>query len=80
MNLYPQSMLHEIEKRRASFPDLAHVDEIWIIETISYGTAFGGNYLRFELYKNGTEVRSFDFNNGKLVMRPEKGVGEVIEP
>jgi len=47
MNLYPHMILGEIEKRRSSFPDLAHVDEIWIIETIFYGTAFGGTYLRF---------------------------------
>jgi len=78
MNLYPQSMLDEIEKRRASFPGLAHVDEIWILETIFYGTAFGGTYLRFELYENGNEVRSFDFDGGKLVMKSEDGVGEVI--
>jgi hypothetical protein len=34
INLFPQRMLQEIEKRRASFPDLAGVDKIWIIETI----------------------------------------------
>ncbi len=32
-----------------------------------YGTAFGGTYVRFELYENGTVVRSFDFNDGKLM-------------
>lgn len=78
MNLYPQSMLDEIEKRRASFPGLAHVDEIWIGGTIFYGTAFGGTYLRFELYENDNEVRSFDFDGGKLVMKSEDDVGEVI--
>lgn len=79
MNLSPQSMLDEIEKRRASFPTLADVDEIWIMETIFYGTAFGGTYLRFELYENSTVVRSFDFNGGKLVARSEDGVAEVIQ-
>ena len=78
MNVYPQSILVEIERRRASFPHLACVDEIWIVETIFYGTAFGGTYLRFELYENGNEVRSFDFDGGKLVMKSENGVGEVI--
>ena len=34
MNLTPQSMLDEIEKWRASFPDLARVDEIWIIDLL----------------------------------------------
>ncbi len=67
MNLDPQRMLDEIEKRRASFPDLVRVDEIWIIEMPFYGTAFGGTYVRFELYENGTLVRSFDFNDGKLM-------------
>lgn len=67
MNLYPKRILNEIEDRRASFPDLARVDEIWIIETIGYGTAFFGTHLRFELYENGTVVRSFDFNDGKLM-------------
>ena len=66
MNLYPHMILGEIEKRRSSFPDLAHVDEIWIIETIFYGTAFGGTYLRFEQYENATKIRSFVFNDGKL--------------
>jgi hypothetical protein len=67
MNLFPQRILEEIEKRQASFPDLANVAEIWIIETIFYGTAFGGTYLRFELYKSGEVVRSFDFEGGKLM-------------
>src|SRR5262249_10354151 len=31
MNLLPEMVLGEIERRRASFPDLAKVDEIWII-------------------------------------------------
>jgi hypothetical protein len=78
MNLSPQHMLGEIEKRRASFPDLAGVDEIWIIETIFYGTAFGGAYLRFELYEGSDVVGSFDFERGKLMMKFEDGVGEVI--
>ena len=78
MNLTPQRMLGEIEKRRASFPDLASVDEIWIIETIFYGTTFGGTYLRFELYKGDDVIVSFDFKDGKLMMKLENGVGEVI--
>jgi hypothetical protein len=68
MNPHPQRMLDEIEKRRSSFPDLAHVDEIWMIETIFYGTAFGRTYLRFDQYENSTSIRSFVFNDGKLLM------------
>jgi len=67
MNLDPQRMLDEIDKRRPAFPDLARVDQIWIVETPFYGTAFGGTYFRFELYENGTVVRSFGFSEGKLV-------------
>ncbi len=78
MNLSPQRMLGEIEKRRPSFPDLAGVDEIWIIETIFYGTAFGGTYLRFERYEGDVVVGSFDFEGGKLMMKFEEGIGEVI--
>lgn len=68
MNLLPESMLQEIEDRRASWSDLARVDEIWIVETIFYGTTFGGTYLRFELYdKNGHVIRSYDFSDGTLI-------------
>ena len=78
MNLFPERMLGEIEKRRASFPDLAEVDDIWIIETMFYGTPFGGTYLRFELYKGGKVVGSFDFEGEKLMTKFEDGVVEVI--
>ncbi len=78
MNLLPESMLAEIESRRATYPELAKVDEIWIIETIFYGTAFGGTYLRFELYENGHVIRSYDFEDGKLLTGLESGFGEVV--
>jgi len=67
MNLSPKRILHEIDMRRASFSDLARVDEIWIIETIGYGTDFFGTHLRFELYENGAPVKAFSFNEGKLL-------------
>jgi hypothetical protein len=78
MNLFPERILGEIEKRRASFPDLGGVDEIWIIETIFYETAFGGTCLCFELYKDGKVVGSFDFEGEKLMTKFEDGVVEVI--
>ena len=78
MNLLPESMLAEIENRRASFPELAKVDEIWIIETIVYGTAFGGTYVRFELYQSGHLARSYDFKDEKLLTRFEGGFAEVV--
>jgi hypothetical protein len=67
MNLHPTRVLHEIDTRRASFPDLACVDEIWILETIGYGTAFFGTYLGFERYENGALVSSFSFSEGELL-------------
>ena len=78
MNLLPESMLAEIDRRRSSFPELAKVDEIWIIETIFYGTAFGGTYVRFELYENGDIARSYDFKDEKLLTRYEDGMAEVV--
>lgn len=79
MNLLPKSMLREIEDRRPSFPDLARVDEIWIVETVFYGTAFGGTYLRFELYdKSGDDhIRIFNFKDGRLIS--EYGWPKVIQ-
>ncbi len=60
MNLYPKRILAEIERQRPSFLHRAYVDEIWILETIFNGTDFGGTYIRFELYENGTLIKSFD--------------------
>lgn len=74
MNLHPRRILNEIEKQMDAFPDIALVDEIWILETPLYGTPFGGTWLRFELYKNDTLVSSYDFNGEELVMKSEEGV------
>jgi hypothetical protein len=60
MNLLPKSIFDEVEKLKETFPDLAHVHEFWIVETIFYGTPFGGTYLRFEQYEDGIFVRSLD--------------------
>ncbi len=55
--------LEEIEKRKAKFPDLTAVNEIWIVETMSYET---DSYLRFEHYENGALVGSLDFQGSEL--------------
>lgn len=78
MNLLPDDMLAEMERCRASFPELAEVHEVWIIETIFYGTAFSGTYLRFELYEDGHVTRSYDFGDGKLLSWSEQGSAEVV--
>ncbi len=77
-NLAPQQILDEIEKRRASCPALASVDEIWIVETIYYGTDFGGNYIRFELCQDGELASSYDFDATQLLTRYEDGFAEVV--
>jgi hypothetical protein len=81
MNLDPLSMIDEIERIRPSRPNLESVNEIWIMETgeAMFGAAFGGTHVRFELYSNGNEIASFDFNQGKLTMRYEDGISEVMQ-
>jgi hypothetical protein len=59
MNLHPKAILDEIENRRDRFPDLARVDEIWIVETIAYEAE---SLLYFEYYQDGQSVRSFGFH------------------
>ena len=74
MNLLPKMILEEVKKRRASFPALIGVDEIWIIETIFHGTAFGGSYIRFERHsENGDLVQSYDFSDGVLISEAAGG-------
>jgi hypothetical protein len=79
MNLLPEMMLDEIESRCATFTELSCIDEIWIMETMLYGTAFAGTYLRFELYRDGNVIRSYDFNEGKLIFALEDGWRKVIQ-
>lgn len=77
-NLAPKQILDEIEKRRALFPALMSVDEIWIVETIYYGTDFGGEYIRFELCQGGALTASYDFDGTQLLTRYEDGFAEVV--
>jgi hypothetical protein len=70
MNLLPERTLGEIEKRRVSFPDLADVDEIWIIETIFYGTAFRRTCLHFELYKGAAIASSSSGKCSRHIRNP----------
>lgn len=80
MNLLPEMMLEEVRKRRASFSELIDVDEMWIIETIFYGTAFGGTHLRFERYgENGDLVQSYDFNDGILISESVDGWPKIVQ-
>ena len=72
MNLFPKAILDEVERQRASFPDFAKVDEIWILEAIGTGSSFFGTYLRFVLYDGNIEAVSYDFDGGKLIAAQER--------
>ncbi len=78
MPLDPEDILREIENRRASFPDLAGVDEIWILDVIGFEIDFGGTCVAFSLYEEDHVVRSFNFYDGNLIAKSEDGVAEVI--
>jgi hypothetical protein len=78
MNLVPKQILDEIESRRPSFPALNKVDDIWIVETIFFGTTFGGNYIRFELFEGNALTASYDFEGEQLLTRYEDGFAEVV--
>lgn len=79
-NLTPEMILEEVKKHRASFPALIDVDEIWIVETIFYGTVFGGTYLRFERYgEDGDLVQSYGFDDGILVSESADGWPKIIQ-
>jgi hypothetical protein len=71
MNLYPKSMLDEVEKRKSTCPNLARVDEIWILETMLHER---DSYLRFERCENDTLVGSLDFQGAELLDKFENGV------
>ena len=73
MNLFPESVLDEIENFRPLFPELADVHEVWIVENIPFFQGTDGS-VRFELREGGEIVRSFDFQDGKLFARFE---GEI---
>jgi hypothetical protein len=78
MNLVPKQILEEIEIRKPSFLALKSVDEIWIVETIFYGTDFGGEYIRFELFGGDALTASYDFEGTQLLTRYEDGFSEVV--
>src|SRR5262249_51991187 len=71
MNLYPKAICNEIDSRRAQFPQLAEVHEIWIVEKIPFFQTSEGD-AHFELYREDECVRSFSFCDGQLLM-PDDG-------
>jgi hypothetical protein len=79
MNLFPERIHQEIEKRRATFPSLRDVHEIWIAEKIPFFQEKDGD-VWFELWKGGKPIRHFDFQGGKLFARSEDGIAVVAQP
>lgn len=70
MNLFPSRILQEIEAQRSRFPELASVDEIWILETMFYDRE---GYLRFERFQNNNLESSLDFRGADLLDKLENG-------
>ena len=68
MNLFPERIHAEIEKRRDMFPLLGDVHEIWIAEKIPFFQQGDGD-VWFELWEGGERIRSFDFENGSMSTR-----------
>jgi hypothetical protein len=77
MNLFPERIHQEIEKRRSMFPSLRDVHEIWIAERIPFFQEKDGD-LWFELWEGGKPIRHFDFQDGKLFARSEDGMAALV--
>jgi hypothetical protein len=65
MNLFPERIHQEIGKRRAMFPSLRDVHEIWIAEKIPFFQGRDGD-VWFELWEGSKPIRHFDFQDGTL--------------
>lgn len=75
MRLSEDMILEEIEKRRATFPELAKVNEIWLAETVVCETE---RVVYFWLHDANQQLTtSLGFNNGRLIERCEGGVSTL---
>jgi hypothetical protein len=70
-NFFQEQILDEIEKQRPAVPDLAKIDEIWILETVFYQP--GGNF-QFDLYTNNHVRDSLRFDGETLTGRARDGM------
>ena len=64
----------EIEMRRLSFPDLAQVDEVWIVETVTAIPDLSHGSVGFKHYVNRKAIESFWFHKGTLASRSKDGM------
>jgi hypothetical protein len=68
----------EVERHRSAFPDLAKVDEVWFVETVTASADGLTGYVDFKLYVNRQRVENIAFNNGKLFSRSKDGIPIAI--
>jgi hypothetical protein len=64
----------EIERRRLTFPDLAKVDEVWIVETVTAIPDLSHGSIGFKHYVNRKTTESFWFHKGTLASRSKRGM------
>ena len=69
--LHPLSIYDEIENRRAMFPDLAKVHEVWFADTVFYQI---DQCVFFEMYDGQTLVQTLGFMGGQLIDKSENGI------
>jgi hypothetical protein len=71
--LGPKDILAEVERRRQAFPELKHVDEIWIADTASFEEK--GRYVAFGYSgPSGVDSWTFEFYDGSLLMASKNGM------
>jgi hypothetical protein len=64
----------EFEKRRLTFPDLAKVNELWIVETVTAIPDLSHGSIGFKHYMNRKSTESFWFHKGVLASRSKDGM------
>jgi hypothetical protein len=69
-----RSIYDEVEKRRAMFPDLAKVHEVWFAETVFYEKFGGQKSVFFNLYDGQSLVKTLGFWDGQLIDKSENGI------
>lgn len=75
-----RDILAEMRQRRAQWPDLDQVDEVWIVKTTAESPADLTDFIDFKLYdEHGLIVRSFAFVNGTLFDHSRDGVPMPIQ-
>jgi hypothetical protein len=70
----------EIESRRSAFPDLAKVNEIWIVETVGAAPDLTRGSIDFRHYMQRSVVENFWFRDGRLASRSKDGMPIPVPP